>query len=183
MQPGARLAAIAPSCVATDRIEDVLAQKLHTYATLPREAVQTLPGRALLQAIIDGELPQAPISEHISFWLVEVGDGFAAFEGETGPHLLNPAGTIHGGWALTLIDSACGCAAHTLLPAGVGYATIETKDNFTRAIRENTGRVRCEASVAGRGSQIMSAEAWVRDAAGELLAHGTSSVMVFGPRR
>jgi len=154
-----------------------------SYSTLPKAAIAERSGREILQAIIDGELPQAPISEHISFWLVEVGDGFAAFEGETGPHLLNPAGGVHGGWALTLIDSACGCAAHSLLPPGVGYASIETKANFTRPIRRDTGRVRCVATVAGRGRQIMSAEAWLHDAAGELLAHGTSTVMVLGGRQ
>ena len=75
-------------------------------------------GREILQAIVEGKLPQPPICETLSFWIVEVGDGFAAFEGETGRHLLNPMGGVHGGWALTRIDSACGCAAHSLLPAG-----------------------------------------------------------------
>src|SRR5476651_877666 len=88
-------------------------------------------GREILQAIIDGTLPQAPISETLSFWITEVGDGFAAFEGEPGKHLLNPMGTVHGGWALTLIDSVAACAAHSLLPAGQGYTTIETKGNFS----------------------------------------------------
>src|SRR5471030_2348055 len=73
-------------------------------------------GREILQAIIDGALPQAPISQTMSFWIVEVGEGFAAFEGEPGQHLLNPMGTVHGGWALTLIDSVAGCAGHSLLP-------------------------------------------------------------------
>jgi hypothetical protein len=81
--------------------------RTYTFAALPKEAIEGMSGKAVLQAAIDGEL-QAPISEHTSFWLVEVGDGFAAFEGETGAHLLNPAGTVHGGWALMLIDSACG---------------------------------------------------------------------------
>jgi uncharacterized protein (TIGR00369 family) len=154
----------------------------YAYGVLPRADIQALDGREVLQAIIDGRLPQAPISEATSFWLVEVGDGFAAFEGETGTHLLNPAGGVHGGWALTLIDSACGCAAHSLLAAGVGYATIETKANFTRPILSDTGVVRCVANVAGRGRQIMSAEAWLHDAGGELLAHGTSTLMILGAR-
>src|SRR5262250_1809111 len=97
-------------------------------------------GRELLQAIIEGALPAPPICDTLSFWLVEVGDGFAAFEGEPGRHLLNPMGGVHGGWALTLIDSACGCAAHSVMPAGVGYATIETKGNFSRPITPDTGR-------------------------------------------
>jgi uncharacterized protein (TIGR00369 family) len=85
---------------------------------------------------------------------------------------------VHGGWALTLIDSATGCAAHSTLPAGFGIATIETKANFTRPINKNTGRVRAEAHVVGRGRQIISAEARVTDSTGRVLAHGTSTVMV-----
>jgi acyl-coenzyme A thioesterase PaaI-like protein len=81
-------------------------------------------GRQILQAIIDGELPQPPIGQTLSFWLTEIGDGFAAFEGETGPHLRNPMGGVHGGWALTLIDSAAGCAGLSLLPAGSLFATV-----------------------------------------------------------
>jgi uncharacterized protein (TIGR00369 family) len=169
--------------VTEQRRQAVSGKRTYTFATLPKEAIEGMSGKAVLQAAIDGELPQAPISEHSSFWLVEVGDGFAAFEGETGAHLLNPAGTVHGGWALMLIDSACGCAVHTLLPAGVGYASIETKANFSRPIRKDTGRVRCTGTVVGRGNQIMSAEAKLMDSEGELLAHGTSTIMVLGARR
>ncbi|HXP76141.1 MAG TPA: PaaI family thioesterase [Stellaceae bacterium] len=135
-------------------------------------------GREILQAIVDGALPQPPICETLSFRITEVGDGFAAFEGEPGRHLLNPMGTVHGGWALTLIDSACGCAGHSLLPAGTGYATIETKGNFARPITQDTGRVRAEARVVARGRQIISAEAKVLSADGKVLAHGTSTLLV-----
>jgi uncharacterized protein (TIGR00369 family) len=135
-------------------------------------------GRQILQAIIDGELPPPPIAQTLSFRLVGVGDGFAAFEGEPGAHLLNPMGGVHGGWALTLIDSAAGCAAHTLLPPGVSYATVETKANFSRPITKDTGRVRAEARVVGRGRKVISAEARVLDRDGRILAHGTSTLMV-----
>jgi uncharacterized protein (TIGR00369 family) len=161
----------------------VSVERNYVFATLPRQEIQAMSGKAVLQAIIDGRLPQAPISEHLSFWLVEVGDGFAVFEGETGSHLLNPAGTVHGGWVLTLIDSACACAVHSLLPPGAGYASIETKANFSRPVRKDTGRARCVAKVAGRGNQIVSAEAKVENAAGELLAHGTSTIMVLSATR
>jgi uncharacterized protein (TIGR00369 family) len=137
-------------------------------------------GREILQAIIDGKLPQAPISQVMSFWITEVGDGFAAFEGELGPHLLNPMGSVHGGWALTLIDSVGGCAGHTLLPAGAGYTTIETKANFARPITGETGRVRAEARVVARGRQIISSEARVLAGDGKVLAHGGSTIMVVG---
>lgn len=135
-------------------------------------------GREILQAIIDGHLPQAPISKTMSFWIVEVGEGFAAFEGEAGDHLLNPMGTVHGGWALTLIDSVAGCAGHSLLPAGVSYVSVETKGNFSRPITRETGRVRAEARAVAQGRQIISAEARVLAADGKVLAHGTSTLLV-----
>ncbi|QCI69049.1 PaaI family thioesterase [Phreatobacter stygius] len=135
-------------------------------------------GREVLQAIIDGVLPQAPISETLSFWLIEVGDGFAAFEGEPGAHLLNPMGGVHGGWALTLIDSVAACAGHSLLPAGSGYTTIETKGNLSRPISQATGRVRAEARVVAQGRQVISAEARLTAADGKVLAHGSSTILV-----
>ncbi len=150
----------------------------YSYGVPTPDDVAGMAGKQVLQAISEGNLPAPPISRTLTFWLVEVGDGFAAFEGETGPHLLNPMGTVHGGWALTLIDSAAGCAALTLLPAGVAYTTVETKANFTRPIMADTGRVRAEGRVIGRGRQIMSAEARILDSAGRILAHGTSTLMV-----
>jgi acyl-coenzyme A thioesterase PaaI-like protein len=83
----------------------------HWYGVARPEALAELTGREILGAIIEGRLPHPPISQTLTFWLVEIGDGFAAFEGEPGEHLLNPMGTAHGGWAMTLIDSAAGCAA------------------------------------------------------------------------
>ncbi len=149
-----------------------------SYGIATPEQVAGMTGRQMMQALIDGTIPAPPIAQTLGFWLVEVGDGTAVFEGETGPHLLNPLGGVHGGWALTLIDSAAGCAGHTLLPPGVGYASIETKANFTRPIARDTGRVRAEGRVIGRGRQIMSAEARILDSAGRILAHGTSTLMV-----
>jgi len=150
------------------------------YGVALARDVGGMTGKEFLQAILEGRLPAPPITATLTFELVEVGDGFAAFQGNPGPHLLNPLGTVHGGWALTLIDSAAGCAAHSLLPAGVGYATVETKGNFSRPITENTGRVRAEARVVGRGRQVISAEARVLDTAGRVLAHGTSTIIVLG---
>lgn len=152
------------------------------YGVATPEEVAGMTGLQVIQSLIDGKLPAPPIAQTLSFWLVEAGEGFAAFEADTGPHLLNPLGGVHGGWALTLIDSATGCAAHTLLPAGVGYASVETKANFTRPIRHDTGRVRAEGRVVSRGRQIMTAEARILDPEGRLLAHGTSTLMVFGGR-
>jgi uncharacterized protein (TIGR00369 family) len=154
--------------------------KTRSYGVARPEEYAAMSGRDRLQAIIDGKLPQAPISEAMSFWIVEVGEGFAAFAGEPGAHLLNPAGGVHGGWALTLIDSVTGCAAHTLLPAGVGYTTLETKGNFVRPITKSTGRVRAEGRVVAPGRQIITADARVLGPDGKVLAHGTSTLLVFG---
>ena len=151
-----------------------------TYGIAKPEDVAGMSGKELLQAISDGRLPAPPIAETLSLWLAEVGDGYAVFEGEPGPHLLNPMGTVHGGWALTLIDSAATCAAHSLLPAGVGSTTVETKANFSRPITKDTGRVRAEGRVVSRGRRIISAEARVLDSAGRVLAHGTATIMVLG---
>jgi uncharacterized protein (TIGR00369 family) len=152
------------------------------YGLADPELAATLSGRDLLQAIVDGQLPQAPISQTLRFWLVEVGDGHAAFEGEAGDALCNPMGTVHGGWALTLIDSVTACACHSLLPAGVGYTTIETQGSFSRPITAAAGRVRAVARVVSRGRQILSARAEVLATDGKLLAHGTSTILVLAAR-
>jgi uncharacterized protein (TIGR00369 family) len=148
------------------------------YGVATPADIEGLTGRQMLQAIMDGALPTPPIARSLTFWLTEVGDGSSVFEGEPGEHLLNPLGNVHGGWALTLIDSATGCAAQTLLPAGSSYTTIETKANFTRPIAKDTGRVRAEGRAIGRGRRIISCEARIVDAKGRILAHGTSTLMV-----
>lgn len=152
------------------------------YGAVSPTAIAGMTGKEVLQAISTGALPAPPMAKTLSFWLVEVGDGFAVFEAEAGPHLLNPLGSVHGGWALSLIDSATGCAAHSLLPPGVGYTTVETKANFARPITENAGLIRAEGRVISRGRQIITAEARVVDAAGRILAHGTSTLMVLGAK-
>ncbi|WER49215.1 PaaI family thioesterase [Cupriavidus sp. WKF15] len=153
----------------------------HRYGVASPAEVAEMSGKTILQAIIDGRLPQPPISQVLGFWLTEVGDGFAVFEGDPGAHLFNPMGTVHGGWALTLIDSATGCAANTLLPPGTGYTTVETKGNFSRPVKADTGRVRAEGRVVSQGRQIITAEARVLAADGRILAHGTSTLLVLAP--
>jgi len=152
------------------------------YGVSSFDEIKHLSGLDMLRAMIAGALPAAPIAEPLGFRLAEVEKGRAVFEGTPGPHLLNPLGAVHGGWALTLIDSACGCAVHTELDAGIGYTTVETKVNFTRPIDPDGGPVRCEGRVLSRGRQIATAEAFLRDAGGKLLAHGTSTLIILTPR-
>ena len=146
------------------------------------EEIAGLSGLEMLQAMIEGRLPAAPIGATMGFRLAEVAPGRAVFEARPGPDLLNPLGQVHGGVALTLIDSAAGCAVHTELPAGVGYTTVETKVNFTRPIAPDGGAIRCEGRVLSRGRQIATAEARLLSAEGKLLAHGTSTLIILPPR-
>ena len=152
------------------------------HGTTAPEALQRRSGLEALAAMVAGALPKPPIGRLTGFRLIEVGEGRAVFEGRPGPDLLNPLGAVHGGYALALIDSACGCAVHSTLDAGIGYTTVETKVNFTRPIDPRGGPIRCEGQVLSRGRQIATAEAYLRSGEGKLLAHGTSTLILFAPR-
>ena len=153
-----------------------------TDAVDPREIAERgllMPGMDYIQAIFRGELPAPPIAETMGFRGVEAEPGRAVFEMEPGPQHYNPIGSVHGGVALTLLDSAMGCAVHTLLDAGVSYATLEVKTNFVRPISLETGVIRCEGTVLHLGSRVATAEGKLTDAAGKLLAHGTTTCLIF----
>lgn len=139
--------------------------------------------RYLLSELQAGRTDQAPsIATTLGFELSEVGEGLAVFTGYPSEKVLNPLGTVHGGFALTLIDSCTGCAAHTVLPAGVGYTSIETKANFVRALMPDSGPVRAEGRVIAQGRTIITTEGKITDGRGRIVAHGTSTVMVLRPR-
>ena len=153
-----------------------------SFGIVKPEEMAGLSGREMMDGMIAGRFPAPPIGKTLGFRLVEIGEGLAVFEGDPGPHLLNPLGSVHGGWAMTLIDSATGCALYTTLPPGVGYTTVETKVNMTRAIRADEATVRCEGRLLSAGKQIATAEARLISADGNLLAHGTSTLIVLRPR-
>jgi uncharacterized protein (TIGR00369 family) len=151
-------------------------------AVHPRDVAASgreLAGMDYIRAIFSGEMPAPPISELMGFRGVLAEPGRAVFEMEPGPQHYNPIGSVHGGVALTLLDSAMGCAVHTLLEAGVGYTTLEVKTNFVRPITSDTGVVRCEGVVIHRGARIATAEGKLTDADGKLLAHGTTTCLIF----
>jgi uncharacterized protein (TIGR00369 family) len=138
-----------------------------------------MTGLELLRAIAAGNAPGAPIAELMGFEAVEAEEGRVLFAAVPGPEHYNPIGTVHGGLAATLLDSAMGCAVHTTLPEGTGYTTLELKVNFTRPITSDTGRVLCEGTVVHRGGRVATAEGRViaeRD--GKLLAHGTTTCLL-----
>ena len=142
-----------------------------------------MTGLQYMEAIRSGAAPAAPIQDLLGFDLHEVQDGRAVFRCTPGVQHTNPLGTVHGGLAMTLIDSACGAAVHTTLPAGAGYGTLETKVNLVRAIAADAGPLLCEGTVVHRGSRVCTAEARLTgEADGRLYAHGTSTCMVIESR-
>jgi uncharacterized protein (TIGR00369 family) len=118
------------------------------------------------------------IAETLAFDLVEVDLGRAVFEGVPGMFAYNPIGTVHGGYAATLLDSACGCAVHTRLSATQAYTTLELKVAYHKAITAETGRLRAEANVITIGRRAAFAEGTLKDANGRLYASATSTLLV-----
>ena len=138
-----------------------------------------LPGLAFIQAIFDGRLPRPPITATMGFTGATAEEGNVIFVGEASEHLYNPIGVVHGGFAMTILDSAMGCAVHTTLAVGEGYMTLEAKVNFVRPITLETGPIRCEGTVVHRGGKIVTAEGrLVAERTGKLLAHGTTTCLV-----
>ena len=135
-------------------------------------------GLEQLQALMTaGRMPG--IGRSLEFTLVDVSQGRAVFEGTPGPHAYNPIGTVHGGYAATLLDSACGCAVHAALSATQGYTTLELKIAYHKAMTDKTGPVRAEGRVITIGRRAAFAEATLKDADGKLYASATSTLLVF----
>ena len=137
-----------------------------------------MSGIDFLRAIRDGKLPPPPIATLLGFSLVEVEPGHAVFEVLPGEQHYNPIGVVHGGLAMTLLDSAMGCSIHTHMPAGAGYTTLEAKTNLIRAITSQTGKLRAIGAVLHLGGRVATAEGRLVDAAGKLYAHATTTCMV-----
>ena len=140
----------------------------------------TLSGIDYLRAIAQGKLPPPPIALLLGFDIAEVAEGRVVFTAETGEHQYNPIGVVHGGLAATLLDSAMGCAVHSRLPAGRGYTTLEIKVNYVRAIKRESGPLRAIGTVVHMGGKTATAEARLLDREGRLVAHGTTTCMLFG---
>ena len=144
-----------------------------------RDQVAGLSGLQLMQGILDGTLPYAAIARTLSFTMVAVSPGRAVFQGRPLAEHLNPLGTVHGGWFATLLDSALGCAVHTLMPPGRGYTTAELGVNMVKALTPQVQRVRAEATVIHCGRQLATAEARLVGPDGTLYAHATTTCLVF----
>ena len=145
----------------------------------PMDVILSYDGLGFLQAMIAGKIPKPPIAETLGFDLTEIENGRAVFAGTPAFAYYNPINVVHGGWAATLLDSALGCAVMSTLAKGEAYTTLELKVNMVRAITKDTGRVTTEARILYRGRTIGTAEAYLRDAAGKLYAHGTTTCAIF----
>lgn len=136
-------------------------------------------GLEVMEGMLRGELPYAEIAKTLDFTIVEVGPGKAVFQGTPLQRHLNPLGTVHGGWFATLLDSALGCAVHTMMPPGRGYTTAELGVNLVKAITPRVPRVRAEGRVIHCGRQLATAEARLVGPDGTLYAHATTTCLVF----
>jgi len=136
-------------------------------------------GLEMMQAMLRGEIPFAAIARTLDFTLLSVSPGVAVFQGRPLAQHLNPLGTIHGGWIATVLDSALGCAVHTMMPAGRSYTTAELSVNYVRAVTPQVQRVRAEGKVIHCGRQLATAEARLVGPDGKLYAHATTTCLVF----
>ena len=150
----------------------------------PTAAVQkgkTISGIEYLKALQSGELPPPPIAVLMGMWITEVSEGRVVFAAEPAEYHYNPLGTVHGGVMATLLDSALGCVVQSMLPAGIGYTTVELKVNYLRPITVKTGTVYCEGKIIYVGGRIATAEGRLTDAEGKLYAHGTTTCLILRP--
>lgn len=136
-------------------------------------------GLEMMQAMLRGEIPYPPIAKTLDFLILEAELGRAVFQGTPGTQHLNPMGSVHGGWFATLLDSALGCAVHTMMPPGRGYTTAELGVNLVKAITPKVQRVRAEGKVIHCGRQLATAEARLIGPDGTLYAHATTTCLVF----
>lgn len=135
-------------------------------------------GLAQLQALISGGI-KAPMAQTLGFELIEVERGRVVFEGKPDRSVYNPLGSVHGGYAATLLDSACGIAAHSTLGPNRGHTTLELKVSYVRGLSEDSGTVRATGRVISAGRRVAFAEAELHDGAGRLCATATSTLLLF----
>src|SRR6187402_1319034 len=149
------------------------------YGVTPTDKMASMSGLDFVRAIFDGRLPAPPIMQSIEPFDSTAEPGVVAFHSIPGFRHYNPIGSVHGGYAAILLDSAMGLAVHSALPAGTGYTTLEFKISFIKGMTEHTGTVRTEGRTLSVGRRTATAEARITDAKGRLLAHATTTCLVF----
>jgi uncharacterized protein (TIGR00369 family) len=143
------------------------------------DMLKSLSGLELLRGMMEGRFPMAPITKELGMRIVVVEKGRVVFEGVPEYRFYNPLNSVHGGYLATLLDSAMGCAVHSTLEAGNGYTTIEFKITFLRPVTDKTGPVRADGKIISVGKRIGAAEGSLLDGQGKVLAHATTSCLIF----
>jgi uncharacterized protein (TIGR00369 family) len=136
-------------------------------------------GLQQMQAMLAGELPSPHIAHTLDFTMIEVSEGRTVFQGTPQLKHYNPLGSVHGGWYATLLDSAVGCAVHTMMPVGRAYTTAELSVNIVRAASHKTGPLRAIGTIIHCGKQLATAEGRIVGVDGKLYAHATTTCLVF----
>jgi uncharacterized protein (TIGR00369 family) len=150
-----------------------------TYGTVSADRQKEMSGLEFVQGLADGTLPLNTIAQTLGYDVAQAESGRVVVTAmPTGAHL-NPAGTVHGGLAATLLDSCMGLAIQSTLEKGVGQTTLEFKISLVRPITPETGLIKAEGVVLNCGRRIGTAEGRVTDSQGRLLAHGTTTCLIF----
>jgi uncharacterized protein (TIGR00369 family) len=149
------------------------------YGVTPIDVMAGIAGIDFVRGIFAGRLPEPPIMQTIEPFDCTAEPGVVVMHSVPGFRHYNPIGSVHGGYAATLLDSAMGLAVHSMLPPGTGYTTLEFKISFIKGMTRDTGPVRSEGRILNVGRRAATAEARITDAKGRLLAHATTTCLVF----
>ncbi len=150
-----------------------------SYGTVSADRQREMSGLAFVQGLVDGTLPLNTIAQTLGYDVTEVEHGRVVVTAEPSGGHLNPAGTVHGGFSATLLDSCMGLAVQSTLDASMAQTTLEMKISLVRPITPETGEIRAEGIVLSRGRRIGTAEGRITDTKGRLLAHGTTTCLIF----
>jgi uncharacterized protein (TIGR00369 family) len=150
-----------------------------TYGTVSADRRKEINGLEFVQGLVDGTLPLNTIAQTLGYDVIEAVNGRVVITAEPNGTHLNPAGTVHGGFAATLLDSCMGLAIQTTLEKGVGSTTVEFKISLLRPITPETGLIKAEGIVLTSGRRIGTAEGRITDRQGRLLVHGTTTCLIF----
>ena len=149
------------------------------YGVISGEQRRAMSGLEFVQGLVTGALPLNSMARTLGYDIVEASSGHVAITAQPTAAHLNPAGTVHGGLSATLLDSCMGLAVHSTLDKGLNQTTLEFKISLLRPITPETGLVRAEGTVVSRGRRIGVAEGRLTDVEGRLLAHGTTTCLIF----
>ena len=160
-------------------MSDAPAPRKNEYGVTPTATMPAVPGIDFVRAIFSGKLPEPPIMQTVEPFDCTAEPGVVVIHSIPGIRHYNPISSVHGGYAAILLDSAMGLAVQSMLPAGTGYTTLEFKISFIRGMTKDTGAVRTEGRTLNVGRRTATAEARITDAKGRLLAHATTTCLVF----